>query len=61
MSGVVSVVIRFICHIPAGIAGIGALGLYNSAKGLGDIFDVIPNGHRFLHGLQIAGQGVSES
>lgn len=55
MSYVPSIAIRFICHIPSAMCGISTLGLYKDVKGLENVFDVIPNGHRFLQGLKIVG------
>lgn len=59
MAGVPSSIIRFICHIPTGWAGISSLDMYNGATALNQsIFDDIPNGQAFLYGLQIVGQAV---
>jgi hypothetical protein len=51
MGGVVSCIISLICHIPLGMAGIKGVTLYNKVRNLGDIYDVIPHGARFLDGL----------
>ena len=49
--GAVACIISFICHVPAGMMGFHGLSLYNSARGLGDIYNVIPHGHELLQGL----------
>lgn len=51
--GVTSCIIRFICHIPAGMMGVNGKGLYDAVDGLGDIYNVIPHGKDFLEGLKI--------
>ncbi|KAM5386866.1 hypothetical protein ACJZ2D_000159 [Fusarium nematophilum] len=55
-SGVVSAGLRFCGHLPTGMMGFSGINLYNRAKTLGDIYDVIPHGRAFLQGLQLVGQ-----
>lgn len=57
--GIPSCIIRFICHIPTGMAGFGGNDVYHKANGLGDIYDAVPHGREFLHGLKLVAQGVS--
>ncbi len=56
--GGVACIISFICHIPAGMMGFHGLSIYNSARGLGDIYDVIPHGHELLQGLSFVSYTV---
>ncbi|KAF7555996.1 hypothetical protein G7Z17_g1718 [Cylindrodendrum hubeiense] len=56
MAGVLSSPVRFICHVPAFMAASWSTSLYNRAKHLDDIYDVITHGHTFLHGLGAAGK-----
>lgn len=58
MAGVPSSVVRFICFIPTGMLGFNGLGIYNSAKKLGDIYGDMPNGDDFLEGLKLFSEGV---
>ncbi|KAJ6443354.1 L-2,4-diaminobutyrate decarboxylase [Purpureocillium lavendulum] len=55
MSGIPSVIIRFICHLPLGFLASNGLGMYNNMKGLGSIYGVIPGGRSFLEGARIIG------
>ncbi|KAF7555457.1 hypothetical protein G7Z17_g2107 [Cylindrodendrum hubeiense] len=54
--GVTSCILRFAGHIPTGMMGFTGLNLYNHANKLGNIYDVIPHGRTFLHGVKIVGQ-----
>ena len=56
--GGVACIISFICHVPAGMMGFHGLSLYNSARGLGDIYDAIPHGREFLQGLSLVSYTV---
>lgn len=58
--GIPSSIIRFICHIPTGMVGFNGNGIYNRATGLDDIYDAIPRGRVFLHGLELVGKGVRQ-
>ena len=55
MVGAWTCVVRFACHAPMGMMAFGGRDIYNFAKSLADtgIYDVIPNGHTFLSGLQM--------
>lgn len=62
MSGSWTCVVRFACHIPMGMVGLGGKGLYNTVKGLADtgIYDAIPHGQTFLSGLKMYSNWVSQ-
>ena len=47
--------VHFICFVPAIFVGAN---LYEGAKDLGDIYDVIPNGWNFLQGMAISSRTV---
>ncbi|GIJ86993.1 hypothetical protein Asppvi_005892 [Aspergillus pseudoviridinutans] len=53
--GIASCIFRFICHIPTGMMGFDGIHIYEQAKSLGKIYDVIPQGWNFLRGLHIIG------
>ncbi|UNI15711.1 hypothetical protein JDV02_002217 [Purpureocillium takamizusanense] len=55
MSGIPSVIIRFICHIPLGFLASNGFGMYNRMKGLGSIYDAVPGGQSFLQGARVIG------
>lgn len=55
MSGIPSVIIRFICHIPLGFLASNGMGMYNQMKDLGSIYDDVPHGQSFLQGARIIG------
>lgn len=59
LSGIPSCIIRFICHIPSGMGGIGGMAQYNKIKDFQDVLEVIPHGKDYLLGLKIDSHVVS--
>lgn len=57
-AGVPSSLVRFICFIPTGMLGFNGVGIYNSAKKLGDIYGDMSSGDDFLQGLKLFSDGV---
>ncbi|CAI4215493.1 unnamed protein product [Parascedosporium putredinis] len=53
LSGIPSCIIRFICHIPSGMGGVGGMAQYNKVKVLQDVLEVVPHGKDYLRGLKI--------
>ena len=59
MSGAPSAIIRFVSHIPLAFMAFNGISLYYRVKKL-EVFRILPHGHLFLEGLQMAGEAVRE-